>query len=121
VTNPEDLGKEMQRVLQGYAREAALAIEQAKKDASRKLVKDIKQDSPIKTGSYKKGWKTKKSGRQPATTYTVYNKTDYQLTHLLEHGHAKRGGGRVSGIPHIGKNAERNIDLYLKDVEKALQ
>jgi type II secretory pathway predicted ATPase ExeA len=51
----------------------------------------------------------------------VHNKTDYQLTHLLEHGHVKRNGERFNGEVHIRPNEEKAIREYLRRIERALE
>jgi len=69
---------------------------------AKECVQKLRSTSPKKTGSYAKGWAVK---RLDDMTSTVYNRTDYQLTHLLENGHViknKKGTyGRVPGTKHI--------------------
>jgi hypothetical protein len=53
---------------------------------------------------------------------TVYNKTDYQLTHLLEKGHAIAGGtGRVPAYPHIGPVERKYIPQYEERINEILK
>ena len=43
------------------------------------------------------------------------------LAHLLEHGHAKCGGGRVKAIPHIAPAEEAAEEELMKDIERGLK
>lgn len=97
----------------GDAVSAGLAVEVG--NAGKIALKSVRNGSPKKTGAYRKGW-TLKTERQiindDVASVTVYNKDRGYLTHLLENGHQKAGGGRVAAIPHI-KPAEEEARQYL--------
>ena len=50
----------------------------------------------------------------------VYNSKYPGLPHLLEHGHAKRGGGRVRAIPHIAPAEAAGEQQLTQDIERGL-
>ena len=50
----------------------------------------------------------------------IYNKDHYQLTHLLERGHAKRSGGRVEGRPHILPAEERAKNAFIVRIKEVV-
>ena len=79
------------------------AIRAAVKKTSEYAVEQIQGASPRKSGKYASNWTSDIGGRNGKDSYTeiVYNDKRYMLTHLLEKGHRKRGGGRVAGITHI--------------------
>jgi hypothetical protein len=112
-----DLSKEITKALTEYTQEVTEGLEKAKKDIAKDTAKELKKTSPELTGDYKKGWAVKKVG----TAQVVHNRTDYQLTHLLEKGHAKRGGGRVPAYPHIRPAEQRAIEEYVEQVEKVVR
>ena len=49
------------------------------------------------------------------------NKKRYQLTHLLEKGHAKRGGGRVRAFPHIAPAEQAGIRELEEGIKRGLE
>ncbi|GEQ22284.1 hypothetical protein CBU02nite_27900 [Clostridium butyricum] len=112
-----NLSNEIAKALTEYTDEVTKGIEQEKKDKGKKAVQLLKERSPKgATGDYAKGWATKNvDGKQ-----VIYNKTDYQLTHLLEFGHAKRNGGRVEAKPHIRPVEEQINQEFVDGVKKVL-
>jgi len=94
------------------------AIDEAARETAKAMVADLRQTSPKDTGEYAKGWTRRK---ESPGSYRVYNKTKPQLTHILEHGHAKRGGGRVEGRPHIKPAEDRHAPEFEKKVQQILE
>ena len=51
----------------------------------------------------------------------MYNKENYQLTHLLEHGHQSRNGGRVKEFAHIAPVNEQIGEMIASKIESKLR
>ena len=101
-----------------------LAEETMKKSvtkASQTVRKEIQAGAPVKTGRYAKSWRTKKT-RESSTRLevTVYSPSRYMLAHLLEHGHAKRSGGRTRAFPHIAPAEELGEKQLEADIIRGL-
>lgn len=111
------LSDEITKALKTYTREVTEGMEEAKKEVAKEGVKELKNTSPKDTGDYAKGWRVKKVGN----AQIIHNATDYQLTHLLEKGHAKRGGGRVPPKIHIAPVEQKAIEEFEKRVEKVIK
>lgn len=119
------LGTEIVRMMEEYASEVAADTKAEAKAVAKEAVKELKQTSPEGPGSrkghYKDGWASKvESENVVSIGIRIYNKKKPGLTHLLEKGHAKRGGGRVEGIPHISKAEKNAIDAYEKRLKARL-
>ena len=108
--------------LQEYADLATEDLKKAVKKAGDEAKKDIQANAPVKTGAYKKSWTVKTSKETSnAMEVVVHSRNRYQLAHLLEFGHAKRGGGRTKAIPHIAPAEQRAAEILEREVEAALK
>ncbi len=108
--------------LQEYADLATDDLKKAVKKAGDEAKKDIQNNAPEKTGAYKKSWTVKTTKETSnAMEVVVHSKNRYQLAHLLEFGHAKRGGGRTKAFPHIAPAEQRAAELLEREVEAALK
>ena len=118
----DQLADAVNEQLQEYNKLSAEVVKTAVTKAGNAVKKDIGANAPKKTGSYAKSWRTKKT-KETSTELqvTVYSPTRYMLAHLLEHGHAKRGGGRVRAIPHIAPAEEAAEETLRKDIERGLK
>lgn len=111
----DKLAGEVSEILDEYADTTAEGVKKAVRKTSKAVKEEIKSGAPVKTGDYQKSWAVKKiKENSNALVVTVHSKNRYQLAHLLEHGHAKRGGGRTRAISHIAP-AESNGERMLED------
>ena len=93
VIKPEQFEEAVIEALAQYGDHVTDILEVATKNAARGSAKELKASAPT-GGSYARGWSHKaKKGGAYKLSETVYNRTDYQLTHLLEKPHATGGGG----------------------------
>ena len=119
-TTVNNLASTIAKELHQYSQSVTDGLKKEVKQAAKECRKEIQSSSPVLTGSYTKGWKDDvRFETQEEIRIEVHNKTDYQLTHLLEYGHAKTNGGRVEGKAHIApaeQNAEKKLLQKVKVV-----
>ncbi|MCM1096931.1 MAG: HK97 gp10 family phage protein [Ruminococcus flavefaciens] len=100
----DEMGNAIAKEFEQYVDLTADEVKKIVAEVAEDVKEKIREEAPVDTGAYKKSWavtQTKKSAL--GAEYTVHSKEKYRLTHLLEFGHAKRGGGRTKAQPHIAK------------------
>ena len=117
----DNLAKTIMEGLQEYADVASEDVKTAVRKAGKNVKAEISANAPKRTGAYAKSWavKTEKETAH-SLEVVVHSKNRYQIAHLLEHGHAKRGGGRVAGIPHIAQDEEKAVKQLEENIMKKL-
>ena len=108
--------------LEEYARLSTENVKKAVKKSAKAVKDQINGSAPVRTGRYAKSWAVKTTAESShSLEQTVYSPSRYMLSHLLEKGHAKRGGGRVRAIPHIAPAEEMGIEMFEGLIEQALK
>lgn len=117
MANINSLADEIANALQQYSNNVEQKVEVATEDVANMAVDKLKQNSLKKTGNYAKSWTKTKQGKKQI----VHNKKHYRLTHLLEKGHAKVGGGRAEAKIHIAPVENQVINEFIERVERVVQ
>ena len=118
----DQMANEIMRGLTEYADLATDEMKSAVRKAGKTVRNEIKANAPKNTGKYAASWTAKTVLESShVLQIKVHSPKKYQLAHLLEHGHAKRGGGRVNGTPHIAPAEEVGIRQLESDIERALR
>ena len=100
VVRPEEFEQAVMKVLAKYGDDVLRDLEAETKSIGRQTASALKGSAPA-GGQYARGWSHKpQKGGAYKLSDTVYNRVDYQLTHLLEKPHTTGRGG--SG--HYPKN-----------------
>ncbi|MEW5952633.1 MAG: HK97 gp10 family phage protein [Bacillota bacterium] len=106
-----------------YTERVSSSIERELDSTSKAVLADIKATSAHRdrTGGYRRGWKRKKETLGGQVKYTIYNKDKPGLVHLLEFGHAKKGGGRVAGRPHVRPVYDAHVPAMETRIEQIIR
>ena len=120
--SPDQLQSTIQQILHEMPQKVDNVIDEAAAKVSKEAVKTLKATSPKRPGGgrYAKGWAVKKVGKE----LVIYNRTDYQLTHLLENGHDVvvngKKVGHYGGVKHIAPVEKEVIEKMTEEVEKGI-
>ena len=121
-TSVGNLAAEVMKQLNDYAELTTEGMKKAVNDAGKTIRKEIQAGAPVKSGRYKKSWTVKKTDESSTKMeVTVHSRDRYQLAHLLEHGHAKRNGGRTAALQHIAPAEELGIEQLERDIERCIK
>lgn len=128
----DDLSAEIIRLMTEYANDVTTDMKDEINKVAKETVKEVKKKAPARKegkarkyksgksyepGSYRKSWTSRTVEESAVKRKKIVYAGQYQLTHLLEKGHANRGGGRTEGIPHIAP-AEQ---MAIRELESGLR
>ncbi len=125
----DNLASAIMHELEEYRDITDEAVQKGVSETAKEAVRELRNAHPAGSGkygswdkSYNKGWKVMqtKTDKRYHRKATIHNETDYQLTHLLEKGHALHQGGRTQAFQHIAPVAEKCEDELLQNMKKYL-
>lgn len=117
--NINNLANEIMRGLQDYTDLTTDEVKKAVRKSANTVKKEISTNAPKDTGGYAKSWTVKNTMENSnSLKLTVHSKDHYQMAHLLEHGHAKRGGGRTRAFPHILSAETVGVEMLESEIRR---
>ena len=118
----DTLADDIQKILDEYEGDVRNLSKEAVRKIGQKGVQALQSSSGVfgGTGKYASGWASKVEETRMGAKATLYNGKVPGLPHLLEFGHAMRGGGRVSGKVHIKPVEDELINAFEQELEREL-
>ena len=122
----DDLSKAILQELENFKDVTDEACDKGVSETAKTAVQELHNAHPPGSGKYgswdeyNKGWKVMqtKTDKRYHKKATIHNATHYQLTHLLEKGHALVKGGHTAAFKHIAPVAEKCEDELLRTIKK---
>lgn len=121
---------DIQKILGTYSKELDDALyEEANRVAKEgtKKLRNVRTTYKVRTGKYNKGWRMEIEKGFGTVQATIHNKTNYQLTHLLERGHdyvgrdGQRKKGAAKPYPHIAPVEQECIKEFEEKITKRIE
>lgn len=120
----DKLDSAIKRILKDYADDLQKHVDYAAEKVGRAGVKALRAVSESTlggTGEYARGWMSTTEQTRIGPAKVILHNENCGLPHLLENGHAKRGGGRVAGRSHIAPVEQEIIKEFEQAVKEAIQ
>ena len=115
-------------ILGTYSKELDDMLYEEAQKIAKDGVQELKNTSPVnkKTtanrGRYRRGWRMEITKGFGTVEVEIYNKTDYQLTHLLEKPHADRTGTRtIYPKVHISPVEQKCIKDFEEKITRKIE
>ena len=119
---------DISEILNDYSEEIQESITKIAQEVANEGQSKLKLTSPknkkntTHKGRYAKGWRVKTIKGKGFVNCTIYNATDYQLTHLLEKEHMTRNGGKyIPKRKHIEPVNDECCNNFEKGVEEIVK
>lgn len=117
----DTLAADIEQILEDYEGDVENLTKEAVKEIGQKGVQSLKSSSEVFKGTkYKSGWSSKVEESRMGAKAILYNSKVPGLPHLLEYGHALRGGGRVNGRVHIKPVEDELEKAFTQELERKL-
>lgn len=124
----DDLANAIEKELKAFEGVTEEACVAGVKETAQTALNELKNAHPPGSGrygswdKYNKGWKVMQTKRDKKyhINATIHNATNYQLTHLLEKGHALTSGGRTQAFVHIAPVAQKCEDELVNNIKKLI-
>ncbi len=124
--NPDELAETIKKTLEEWKDVTEEGMAKGIDITAKEALSELHHAHPAGSGEYgswndyNSGWTVMKTKRDKTVTGQIHNATHYQLTHLLEKGHALKNGGRTRAFVHIAPVAERCQDDLLDNIKKQI-
>lgn len=123
MTSIDDMSALITEAVREYTDDVAEGISEEIIETAKLIRNTAVAEAPKDTGEYARGFTVTKPrrGRQGNERRVIWNRRHSRLVHLLEFGHAKRGGGRVPGKPHLRPAYDRHIGRFQENVRRIIK
>ena len=118
----DNLDKAINKILEQYKDDVTMTVKDLSMKFTKKGAEAVGQSAgaAFGGGKYARSWTSHYEEDRLSAQGVIYSKVP-GLPHLLEKGHAKRGGGRVSGRTHIQPVEKELIEAFERTVKDDIQ